>query len=355
MKTFELSEPRNTTVWGLYRQKDRIEMDPLYQREGDLWSREKKQLLIDTIINGFDVPKMYLHKFSLPKEANGGIYDYAVIDGKQRLNAVWGFIDGEFDLGNNIDYIRDQSIDLRGLTYASLATKHPEIKQDFDSWSMDVVAIQTDDLELIEDLFSRLNEAMPLNAAEKRNAYGGPLPVIVRNIAGLPFFTARVPFTNNRYRHYDVAAKMLLASYFDGVVDTKKVYIDQFFDRARHFDQQQIADINNRTVKVLDHMDSVFEDGDPLLRQVGMVIIYYYLFQRASEKGLIADVTREKLAAFDRDRAENRARAADDIALADYDLLEFNRYTQWPNDAVAMKFRLAVMDLKLFDGALGFA
>ena len=37
-----------------------------------------------------------------------------------------------------------------------------------------------------------------------------------------------------------------------------------------------------------------------------------------------------------------------------YDLLEFDRYSQAPNEAIAMRFRLAVLDEKLFGGQLSF-
>jgi hypothetical protein len=57
-------------------------MNPVYQREGDIWDREKRQLLIDTILNQFDVPKIYLHKFLQPIERDGRTLEYAVIDGK---------------------------------------------------------------------------------------------------------------------------------------------------------------------------------------------------------------------------------------------------------------------------------
>jgi hypothetical protein len=110
-----------------------------------------------------------------------------------------------------------------GLTYADLARKYPDIKTDFDSYALDVVCIETEDLELIEELFSRLNEAVPLSAPEKRNALPGPLPPAVRRLAGHPFFTTNLPYSNRCYRHFDLAAKMLLIESTRDVVDTNVV------------------------------------------------------------------------------------------------------------------------------------
>ena len=66
MSRFEINSLQRSSAWSLFRMRDRIKMDPVYQRQGDIWTLEKRRLLIDTMINGFDVPKLYLHKFQTP-------------------------------------------------------------------------------------------------------------------------------------------------------------------------------------------------------------------------------------------------------------------------------------------------
>ncbi len=63
------------------------------------------------------------------------------------------------------------------------------------------MVVETDDLDLIEEMFSRLNEAVPLNAAEKRNAFGGPMAKAIRDVAEHQFFNSLVAFSNRRYQH----------------------------------------------------------------------------------------------------------------------------------------------------------
>ena len=47
---------------GFFRtEKNRINTNPPYQRESGAWSNDKKQLLIDSLLNYFDTPKIYLH------------------------------------------------------------------------------------------------------------------------------------------------------------------------------------------------------------------------------------------------------------------------------------------------------
>jgi hypothetical protein len=85
MSRFEISDLRSASVWSLYRMRDRIQVDPEYQRQGDVWPLDKRQLLIDTVLNHFDIPKIYLHKFAKTKSVKGKLYDYAIVDGRQRL------------------------------------------------------------------------------------------------------------------------------------------------------------------------------------------------------------------------------------------------------------------------------
>jgi hypothetical protein len=96
------------------------------------------------------------------------------------------------------------------LSYEDLGKEHPKIKIRFDSFVLPIIAVLTDDIDLIEDMFFRLNEAVPLNSAEKRNAFGGDMVAAIRELANNKFFTKKVKFKNTRYQHYEVAARFLL-------------------------------------------------------------------------------------------------------------------------------------------------
>lgn len=355
MTRFQINRLQRSSAWSLFRMRDRIKMDPVYQRQGDIWTVDKRRLLIDTMINGFDVPKLYLHKFSTPLIEDDSSFEYAMIDGKQRTGAIFDFIENRFALDPDFVYLHDENVDLRQLTYQELASRYPDVKQDFDSFNLDVITIDTDDIELIEDLFSRLNEAMPLNAAEKRNARPGPLPQFVREISQHRFFTDKMPFTNVRYRHFDIIAKMLLMASRENVADTKKAYLDSFFDHHKEAARADVEHLKVGVETVLDAMAAIFVDEDALLRSVGMVSLYFLLFEEAIAKRMTDRIERAQLVSFEELRHQNRRIAEEDIASANYNLLEFDRFAQSPNDGIAMRFRLAVLDEELFQGALGFA
>lgn len=343
-----ISEPDNS-AWRLYRTRGIIQTDPEYQRSSDIWTKEKKQLLIDTILNGFDVPKLYFHKFPTPITLNGNRYEYAIIDGKQRLESIWEFIDGKFALSEDFECLWDPSLSAAGMTYSELSRNFPDLRNALDSYGLTVVCIETDDIEIIEDMFSRLNEAVPLSAAEKRNAKGGPVPTAIKNLTSTRFFTNKVPFGNTRYRHFDLAAKFLLTTEKDRVVDTKKRSLDRFVTEwSKKATRDQKLPFYDLTESILDDMSEVFTDRDKLLRQVGAITLYFHLFRLARAQGWTADIQRHKLEAFEQRRAENRLAVVKEDN-GDIELIEFDRYAQSSNDAYAVKIRLRILLMAVFN------
>ena len=329
--------------------RDRIQLDPDYQRLSDIWTLDKRQLLIDSILNDFDIPKLYLHKFNGPLRKGGKTYDYAIIDGKQRLETMWAFIDGKIALAADFEYFKDSSVDAGDMKYSELGKAYPDLKVQFDSFQLSAICIETDELEMIEEMFSRLNESAPLTAPEKRNAYGGPLPYAIRRLAKSSFFTDALPFSNRRYRHFDLATKFLLAEHEGKVADTKKAYLDIFVASFATLPRDKMPSFLKLAQENVERMVKVFTNKDPLLRQVGMIILYYHLFRFGQHQHWVHEITRKRLADFDTLRQTNRKKAEEDITNANYDLLEFDRYAQSPNDGYAIRFRLRIMLEQIFE------
>ncbi|HEN3664370.1 TPA: hypothetical protein U5E42_004211, partial [Yersinia enterocolitica] len=54
MSYIETTPLKNSTIMMLHAEKDEIQLSPEYQRLGGIWNKEKKQLLIDSILNDYD-------------------------------------------------------------------------------------------------------------------------------------------------------------------------------------------------------------------------------------------------------------------------------------------------------------
>ncbi len=340
---------KNTNILRINFEKKVIKVNPEYQRNGDIWSLEKRQLLIDSILNDYDLPKLYFHALDMKEKNKSGI-EYAVIDGRQRLETIWKFIDGDFPLADDFVYYKNPKVKAAKLTYADLAINYPQLKMIFDSFELPIILVETDDLELIDDMFSRLNEAVPLNAAEKRNAFGGPMAKAINNVAQHNFFINKVRFSNHRYQYKEVAARLLFLLHSiqrKKIIDTKKVYLDSFVKEFKDNKKLNTKAIEKEALDLLDIMDGIFSKKDVLLKSQGIVPIYFLLFKEADASSMLGKIGRSGLLQFQHSIKKNKEIAEQDITKANFDLIEFDRLSQQgTNDANSIKERLRIIKEK---------
>lgn len=366
-RPFRIGQLQANAVSDIYAMWKAIDFKPTYQRQAEIWEPSKKQLFVDSLVNGYDIPKLYFHDLSWNE--SGPNKRYAIIDGKQRLEAIHDFIEGKFALSDEFEDIEQSTTEAArraaGLGYGELGKKHPELKARFDRAELPIVLVQTDDREFIEEMFSRLNEAVPLNAPEKRNALGGPLPRQIRKLAKDPFFVSRLAFPNARYRHLDLATKFLFMEYKGGLTDLKKRNLDDFVKQFKAQNWNRRAqELFSRAELILEKMSAIFVQSDPLLESVGMITIYYHLFREAFDKRWLGEIKRSALVAFDDARAQNRARVkeAQELALEgkrppkageiNAVLTAFERYVQSPNDFTALTQRYKVLKHFIREGEI---
>ena len=336
-----------STILKIYSEKDDIIVDPEYQRNGDIWSLEKRQLLVDSILNDYDIPKIYFHKLS-PTDRVKTEKQFSIVDGRQRLETIWKFIEGDFALADDFEYLKNSSIKAGGFTYSDLAKNYPKLKISFDSTSLPIVVITTDDLELIEDMFSRLNEAVPLNAAEKRNAIGGTMAKLITKLSNHNFYKESVSFSNKRYQHKESAAKFLFVTNSlntrKRLVDTKKVYLDGFVKEYKNKSEKDVEALKREVFQVVDEMHKIFIKKDPLLKAQGTLPVYFMLIREYKQQGKLDQFSRKMLINFRRNLDENRKIAELDITKAEFELLEFDRLSQQgTNDASSINTRVDIL------------
>ena len=128
----------------------RIDTNPDFQRPS-VWSLAQKQLLIDTILRGYDIPKMYWRKVGANPDA------YEVVDGQQRLRSIWSFFDGEYPLPKDADPLN--GIPIAGLYMAQLPD---EVAIQLQTYSIDVVIMDETDEDEVREMFLRLQNGTSL-------------------------------------------------------------------------------------------------------------------------------------------------------------------------------------------------
>jgi hypothetical protein len=261
----------------LYTRRNRYDLQPDFQRS-KVWSPDKESKLLDTIYKGWDIPKVYLN---VVDEEN-----FEVIDGQQRLTAIFKFYDDKLALPNDINQIG-------GLTYQQLDDR---IKDKFDDYEIDLVLIHDATEEEIRDLFLRLQLGVPTNTAEKLNAISGKMTQFVKKISNHSFFKNKIILKNSRLAHFAVAAQItLLLS--DGIRSIKFKDLSDFFNNNKSFDENSKTGKNIK--KLLNELDKIFLEQSHVLRNRALIVSFFLLLNTLLENGLkIDDNVRSTLKKF---------------------------------------------------------
>jgi len=162
-----------------------------YQR-GAVWNLREKQLLIDSIFRGYPVPMIFLHKKKLQSAAGYSRDDFDVIDGQQRLNALYEFVEGAFflldplskaQIGRLPAFARSKDCPWAGKRFSELTN---DFQQSLVETKISVSMIETDEDNEVRDLFIRLQGGQPLNHQETRDAWPGSFTDFILRIGGKP-------------------------------------------------------------------------------------------------------------------------------------------------------------------------
>ena len=251
---------------------------------------------------------------------------YAIIDGKQRLEAIFDFYSGNIVLDHEFDYQKNHHTKIGGLGYSDLSKNYPEIADIFRNHPLSVVHVITDEQEKIDELFVRLNRSKPLTGAEIRNAMSGPLTDIVRLLAAHDLFKLRIKFSTKRAQDKNAATKLLLFECSGKLVESKRKNLDKFADKARKDFHEQLELASRRVIDTLDRMSEIFLPGDPLLKSAGLFPVYFWFIRNIDYK--LDSYAREFLNTFEQLRKDNRDKGSH----ADSELLTFDRLNRSTDD-----------------------
>ncbi|HBR58084.1 MAG TPA: hypothetical protein DEA22_11560, partial [Blastocatellia bacterium] len=175
----------------LYKRRDRYEI-PDWQRE-EVWPDDKKRKLIDTILRGWKLPKFYFQK----THENPDEFD--VVDGQQRMKAIWEFFDGELTLSDKT------ANEFGGAKYSDL----PDAVSDrFDDYEIQYDEITNATDEEVKEFFQRLQDGVRLTSSEKLNSVHSKLRDYCAKTAKDPFFSKTTVIADKRYSYFDIVAKV---------------------------------------------------------------------------------------------------------------------------------------------------
>ncbi len=188
MENFLNTTLRNIAWFKNAYERKELEMKPPFQRN-PVWVTRQKSFLIDTILNRFPIPEIYMQETT----DSQGNAKYIIVDGQQRIRSVIDFLAGKFTIDEK------ESPSFNGASFDELSDIH---KKHFFQYNF-VVRILPDigDTELRE-IFQRLNRnVVALNKQELRQAtYSGNFIKLMNQLSDKEIFSKIGLFTPNDVR-----------------------------------------------------------------------------------------------------------------------------------------------------------
>lgn len=261
---------QNWTLANVAETRERIGF-PGFQREPNLWSVEKKKLLIDSVFRNIDIPKLY---FALNESGN-----YDVVDGQQRLWAIWDYINDEFAI--EID-------GLKGRRRYSELTKTQQDK--FDQFELQIVLLTNADDEYLRELFLRLQLGLLLITGEKLKAETGEMRDFVFNVLARKSFVRKLGIPRRRFAKQTFCAQLCINLFsrekLNAFSRTRYEDLQQFFRDYRNpigDDRERFEKVSSRTRKLLTTLDHVFGESARELNNRSYVLSLCLLFDELRE------------------------------------------------------------------------
>lgn len=322
----------------IYSYKSRIDPTPDYQRPA-VWTIKQKQLLLDTILREFDIPKLYWRRV---KRADN--VEYEVVDGQQRIRTIWEFHDNEFRLSSDMDDVRGHNV--AGFYYSELPLEITEI---FDAYPIDIViveeAIQEHQEDEVRDMFLRLQNGTTLKAQEKRNAMTGSMRDFVKIIADYPIFQ-KCRFNNSRFAYDHYAAQTILIELEGGPTNVKDSALNRMYESHVDFDT---SGVKARKIKqVYNFLNRAFPEETPELVRYNFINLYCLaslLLDRYVWDGLEPKLNRWFLE-FEEERRVNEDK---DEENKDRQLAEYREHLSHSTDAEeSIRSRLELFEQRFF-------
>lgn len=217
-----------------------IILSPDFQREF-VWAKQKQRELIESILLGIPLPIFYFSE-----DING---NFIVVDGKQRLNAIFSFINKEFELDKKMRFL---CLDKKNNEDVSFSDLEPKIQRKIEDFTLLCYIVSSSTPASIQnEIFIRVNRGgVRLNDQEIRNATNiGKVTNKLLNLISNNKALDLVPKTRKRDQY--------IALRFIAIYLSKK---DHIFNLNFNFDHdyQNMNDFLDKTMKYLNSKTDVF-------------------------------------------------------------------------------------------------
>lgn len=206
----------------MHDEKKVLSFDHPIQRKAEQWSDTQKSLLIHSMLANYPVPNIYVLREDSQEldEKNKPVFNYFVMDGKQRLTSVLSYIWGEFPLDENIPAITIEDVEyqIAGKYFCDL---EEPVQYEIKRYKFDIIAFEECSNREIEEIFFRLNNSTPLTKSQVAKAkVGVEIAELINELLTSKFFTTSCNFSKAQLKASD-DQKVLIQSMM--LLDTNNI------------------------------------------------------------------------------------------------------------------------------------
>jgi Protein of unknown function DUF262 len=237
--------PQRRALDKIYKRRDRYEI-PEWQR-GEVWDDAKKQQLIDSILRGWRLPKFYF-----VKNADD---DYEVVDGQQRLSAIYEFF------ANELALTPESTKQFGGPYYKDLK---PKFSDAFDDFEIDYDEVEDAAEVELKQFFQRLQEGLPLTSSEKLNSVHSKLRDFCKTLAKHDFLKKSIVVADTRFAHFDILSKAAVIQIEGIEAGLRYDDIKPVFEAQSNFSTTSAA--ATRLKAALEFLATAFPKPSPILK-----------------------------------------------------------------------------------------
>ena len=258
----------------------RIDLDADYQRE-KIWSRRDQELLLDSIINNIDIPKLYLAQ--APDNEN---FDYECIDGKQRMATLLNFFKPDSNEENPL------MVRVPGgrYTYKRLKKELPPLAKTIEDFMLTfVIYSEMDDEWFVGEIFRRLQLGKRLNSGESLKAYTGSAirDFVYKEMGKTAPFLRRTSLLEKRFSREVTLAQICINSFSRAktgdFVRARTDDLEEFFKDEYELDKkdEKLGRIK-RTLKI---MEDCFGEGAATISSRAVAVSAYLFVEDLCVRG----------------------------------------------------------------------
>jgi hypothetical protein len=240
-----------------------IDLKPKYQRRFR-WDDARKSKLIESFLMNVPIPPIFLNEDDYGK--------YSVIDGKQRLSAIYEFLLGELKL-SGLEVFKN-------LNKSNFFDLTPEFQNSLKIRAniRAIIILRQSDKDIKYEVFQRLNTGgVKLNAQEIRNsAFPSILNDKILELSQNKKFQKLLGIkTKEKSRIYQEMKDAELVLRFFTLKDTwedygggLKLLLDNYLDKNKDFNEKIVSKLENDFIETLNSVQIIFGENASFRRWI---------------------------------------------------------------------------------------